>query len=528
MDKESKALWRKLWVDDRTVFAAGVYLLLIAAVLRLVRIYLIRNRPGLRSIPGPFLASISNLDRIWSCFSGQQMNYHLELHARYGPLVRVGPKHVSFSDGRLIPTVYGFNTRFWKSEFYDMFHLDGATTTFSERDELAHREKRRPVAAAYSMSTMRELEPMNDECSAILTAELDALVGREVDFGEWLHWYAFDVITTIAFSNRLGFMEARGDVQGVINALSTRLKYVTTVGQAPYLHRYLAGNPLVSKVAKFYRDTEAAPLYSTNYYIRRIMNSVIGLFRDPESLNPTEYLIGFITQQVRRRESKDPGTMQFKDLLGRIKRFKDGEKVMDEKELMSHAAANILAGSDTTASTLRALFYYLCRTPAAHDRLLAEIDEAERNGRLSDPVTFEEAQQLRYFQAVVKEAMRIHPAVGLLLERVVPRDGADIGGVWLPGGTVIGMNPWVAARDPSVYGEDAYSFRPERWLEADTAQLKLMERNFLAVRKSFLARKMVFADDCLVRGWIENMPGEECLPPGNIQGGARAAEKVRF
>lgn len=435
-------------------------LFLIIAALGLTRIILTRYRAGLRSIPGPFLASISNLDRLWSCFTGEQMNYHLKLHDKYGPLVRIGPKHVSFSDGSLIPMVYGINTRFWKSEFYDMFNLEGTTTTFSERDEMIHRAKKRPVAAAYSMSTMKELEPMNDECSAILTTKLEGLVGKDIDLGDWLHWYAFDLITTIAFSNRLGFMESQTDVQGVIEALSTRQKYVSIVGQAPYLHKYLSGNRLVSWVTS--------------------------LLRDADSLNPTKYLIGFIMHQVQRRETKDPSTMDLNDLLGRFKRFKDGEKVMDDKELMSHAGANVLAGSDTTAATLRALFYNMCRNPEVHEKLLAEIDEAEEDGLLSDPVTFEEAQRLRYFQAVVKEALRIHPAVGLLLERLVPAGGADIGGVWLPEGTIIGINPWVAARDRSVYGEDAYTFRPERWLEADAAQLRLMERNFLAVRPSYI------------------------------------------
>lgn len=75
----------------------------------------------------------------------------------------------------------------------------------------------------------------------------------------------------------------------------------------------------------------------------------------------------------------------------------------------------------------------------------------------------------------------MHPAVGLLLERVVPPGGTDIAGMFLPEGTVVGMNPWVAARDESVYGDDAYTFRPERWLDASLSQVKLMERNSLAV-----------------------------------------------
>jgi hypothetical protein len=40
------------------------------------------------------------------------MNYHLKLHDKYGPLIRVGPKHVSFSDSSLIPKVYSISTKF--------------------------------------------------------------------------------------------------------------------------------------------------------------------------------------------------------------------------------------------------------------------------------------------------------------------------------------------------------------------------------------------------------------------------------
>lgn len=46
---------------------------------------------------------------------------------------------------------------------------------------------------------------------------------------------------------------------------------------------------------------------------------------------------------------------------------------------------------------------------------------------------------------------------------------------------VVGINPWVVARDAEVYGEDAEDFRPDRWLTADEQQLKAMERNNLAV-----------------------------------------------
>jgi cytochrome P450 len=425
----------------------------------LIRSITTRYRHDLRKIPGPFLASFSNLDRIWSCAAGDQMNYHLALHAKHGRLVRVGPNHVSVSDGNAIQQLYSISTKFVKSEFYSMFDIKTpagvASTTFSVRDEAVHKAKKRPVTNAFSMSTMRELEPMNDTCSEILTRKLKERIGQDVDLGTWLHWYAFDVISSITFSNRLGFMEEEKDVGNIIEAIEGRLVYNSIIGQAPWLHKYLFGNPLVSYLAS------AIPAVA-------VMNS-------------SKFIVDFAAKQLQRYQGKDTGSSELPDMLDRFKRFKDGEQVMSDSELLSHAVSNIFAGSDTTAASLRAIFYFLGRTPLAHDKVLAELDEAVQEGRLSDPVTFAEAQELKYFQAIVKEALRMHPAVGLLLERVVPRGGAEVGGVWLAGGTVVGINPWVAARDKEVYGEDSEIFKPERWLDASDKDLKAMERNFLAV-----------------------------------------------
>ena len=119
------------------------------------------------------------------------MNYHLRLHEKYGQFVRIGPKHVSFSDASLIPQIYSITTKFHKSDFYKMFDINapaGRTPTiFSVRDEGAHKAYKRPVAHAYSLTTLKELEPMNDECSAIFLRKLDGMVGKDIDLGKWVH-----------------------------------------------------------------------------------------------------------------------------------------------------------------------------------------------------------------------------------------------------------------------------------------------------------------------------------------------------
>ena len=123
--------------------------------------------------------------------------------------------------------------------------------------------------------------------------------------------------------------------------------------------------------------------------------------------------------------------------------------------------ANWNAGSDTTAITLRAVLYYILRTPGVLARLMQELNSAN----LSSPVTWKEGQQLVYLDACVKEAMRVHPGVGLGLERVVPVEGLTLtDGTRLQGGTVVSMNAWVVHRNKDVFGIDAQQYNPDRWL----------------------------------------------------------------
>jgi hypothetical protein len=74
----------------------------------------IRYKKGLRQLPGPFLASISPLDRILTTASGHQFQDHIRYHERYGSMVRVGPKHISLSNAEHIPTIYGIATKYYK------------------------------------------------------------------------------------------------------------------------------------------------------------------------------------------------------------------------------------------------------------------------------------------------------------------------------------------------------------------------------------------------------------------------------
>lgn len=135
-----------------------------------------------------------------------------------------------------------------------------------------------------------------------------------------------------------------------------------------------------------------------------------------------------------------------------------------------HVMTNLLVGSDSTSVAVRAVIYYVLKTPNVLPKLQEELDTAH----LSYPVSWHATQNgLPYLDAVIKEALRFHPPGALLLERIVPDAGLELSnGVKIPPGTVVGMNGWNVHRLPEVFGSDAAVFNPERWLQGrheDTA-----------------------------------------------------------
>lgn len=140
-------------------------------------------------------------------------------------------------------------------------------------------------------------------------------------------------------------------------------------------------------------------------------------------------------------------------------------------------AQNVFAGSDTTSISLNAIVYFIITHPDVLAKMRAEMDEAAARGAFSDPPTFAETQALPYLQAALKEGVRMHPAVGLPLWRVVPAGGVTLCGQYFPAGSEVGVNPWVAHRNHGVWGADADEYRPERWL--DVPEDKLREMNAL-------------------------------------------------
>lgn len=164
--------------------------------------------------------------------------------------------------------------------------------------------------------------------------------------------------------------------------------------------------------------------------------------------------------------TKNDGEFKGKpDLLSKfVQATIDRPEYMDQAKVMTMAVSMAFAGSETTAISLSSVFYYLLKNPQYMNRLLDELNSTEFQDTENGIVTWAESQKLEYLDAVVKEAFRMHPAVGLLYERIVPPGGAEIGGHHIPGGIIVGANAWVIHRRPEIFGDEVDYFRPERWL----------------------------------------------------------------
>lgn len=300
------------------------------------------------------------------------------------------------------------------------------------------------------------------------------------------------VLGEVAFSKKFGFLEAGVDVDRAIKTIDDSQWYNGLIGQVPWLDHIFRRNPLWQFI----------PFLATK-------NALV-----------TRVAMG----QLEKRTNPQGEKVEYKDLLNSlIEAQKQHPEALGKGDVFAIAHGAIFAGSDSTASTMQSFMWQVVSNKRVYEKLMKEILAAD----LSDMVTYNEAQNLPYFQACLKEAMRINPAVGLNITRKVPLGGAELGCHKLPGGTEVAVNGWVLHRDTSIFGEDAEVFRPERWIEGDKENIKRMERCMFQVRFLSSPRSCSRAN-CLLVWWrIPCLHRSTSRSSGNEQGLTSAATTIR-
>ncbi|KAJ5758777.1 hypothetical protein N7520_005933 [Penicillium odoratum] len=285
---------------------------------------------------------------------------------------------------------------------------------FDERNPRLHVTIRRKLAAAVSLS-------LDNQASS-----LTSLAGSNVMLS----------IGNITFGNRFGFLDEGEAKQGIMKSISSYLKYASRVGIFPEWHQTL-----------------------------------FRLFIKSKKLNGLAHVQSFGKENLEARSNesalkyKRVNTPGLTDFVSKFQQIctTDSSKISKD-EIALACSISIGAGSDTTSISLSAIIYYLTLYPETMRKLRNEIKDMATQNLLSNPITFQESCSMPYLQAVIKEALRLHPVTGLILGRVVPKGGAMLSGIWFPEGSVVGVNLWVGHLKKEIFGSDADGFHPERWL----------------------------------------------------------------
>ncbi|EAT79904.1 hypothetical protein SNOG_12606 [Parastagonospora nodorum SN15] len=133
-------------------------------------------------------------------------------------------------------------------------------------------------------------------------------------------------------------------------------------------------------------------------------------------------------------------------------------------ELVMNTSSLVVAGAETSATTVAATLYLLLANSEVYEHLRTEVRSVFKT---SDEITLSAVNNLEYSLACLDEAMRMLPAVPGGLPRVVPSGGRVLGGNFVPQGTIVATWHWALYHNKKFF-KNPFEFRPERFLGAES------------------------------------------------------------
>lgn len=158
-----------------------------------------------------------------------------------------------------------------------------------------------------------------------------------------------------------------------------------------------------------------------------------------------------------------------------------GKQGFPLEELYGECEALIIAGADTTAIILSAMFFYLARRPHIQDKLAREI--LANFASSGDIEAGAALHSCKYLHAVIQEALRMTPPVSAEPSREVLEGGTTVDGAHFPAGVNVSIGLYCLSYNKDIFPEP-FEFRPERWLAGEEGtskeSLALAESGFCA------------------------------------------------
>ncbi|KAF7174254.1 hypothetical protein CNMCM6106_008462 [Aspergillus hiratsukae] len=366
--------------------------------------------PSVLLVPGPTLWIAFPLVRdITACLGYYDIKIR-QYHERYGEILRYGPNDISFTSASAWKDIYGHrHPQLPKA----IGRFPGPTPDILIANDTDHARFRKALSYGFSDRGLRAQEDLIKVYIDLLIEKLHkgAATGTVMDMVKWYNLTTFDIIGDLSFGELFHGLESE-DYHSWVKTLFLGIKMV------PF-QRLMEKHPLVAKVVEM-----------------------------------------LLSKGLRAKAAEHSEFAQ----LTAMKRVERTSQHGRDDELAAHAFVLIFAGSETTATLLSGVTYWLLQTP---DTLRRAIQEVRSTFESDQEINFAStAATLPYMEACLTEGLRMYPPVPTNIPRMcLPEATISVNGFKLPPGTTVSVHHSAAYWSARNFYQPR-TFAPERWLPA--------------------------------------------------------------
>ncbi|KAI0811654.1 cytochrome P450 [Xylaria sp. FL0064] len=424
-----------------TLLSSNIILAVIVALSTCVLWYTIsaiRSWNRLRHFPGPLFASFSYL---WGYFTMATGRMHLRLaeeQEKYGKIMRIGPNELLVYDPQTLWRINNVRSDYGRGAWYGSIQFDPyGHSVLSEPDTARHDKRKAKLAAGYAGKGAVNLEAKVDSQLEVLINLLKSkYLGKGkphvLDFSRLIRFFQVDIVT----------LSGSGEPWGDLATETDQFDFISIADSfVPFLHSFM----MIPTLRDFFASQFFLKLAGPKHTDQKGMGRFLGIIKNIVA---------------RRFDQTDHHRDTQGDMLDEW--IKHG---MTRRECELELAVQVPAGSETSTTAIRGIMLHLLSSPQVYQKLQDEIITGIKDGRISSPITNDEARRLPYLQAVINEGLRMIPPAITGFPKKVPAGGDTLCGKFVPEGTDIFVNFWSMLRNEEIFGSDACVFRPGRFLE---------------------------------------------------------------
>ncbi|KAL8674586.1 MAG: hypothetical protein Q9168_001029 [Polycauliona sp. 1 TL-2023] len=390
----------------------------------------------LAKFPGPKLtASTYWVEFYYDLIKGGRFQREIaRMHEKYGPIVRVNPDELHIQDTEFYEQLYRRENKLDKFPGQTkMFGKQG--TFFTTQTHELHRQRRSPYAPFFSKKSITDM-------SDFISDRLDALCRRLRESGRQrapmplgIAYVALttDIISNYALADCYHLLE-RDDIGSEYHYL---------------LLGFVQGCHFIKHLTPIFNFMQALP-DTVVLWLQPSLGLAMQMMKNMQS--DVQSIIDDLSSETR--ESK-PG------LFMNVLQSSLSPQDKSAEAIASEGMGLLIAGSETTASTLSIITYHLLANPGQLTKLRGALEQAIPDSNTLPPLAQLEA--IPYLYACIQEGLRLAYGTSNRLTRVsrVPIKYRD----WvIPAGVPVGMTTVFMHNDEGLF-PDHTAFQPERWLE---------------------------------------------------------------